>query len=67
MLIWFLSISFLLLAAAGWIYAKLWKKGLSARIFFSDKTAYEGGQIILEEIIKNHKKLPYYHSLKTII
>ena len=58
MLIWFLSISFLLLAAAGWIYAKLWKIGLSARIFFSDKTAYAGGQIILEEIIKNHKKLP---------
>ena len=58
MMIWFLCIAFLLTAIAGRLYAGVWKRNLSCRISFSDRTVYAGDQITLEEAVTNQKKLP---------
>ncbi len=57
-MLWFLCAAFVLIGIAGRLYAKMWKKGLSVRIRFSEPAAYAGESILLEEIVSNHKKMP---------
>lgn len=41
-----------------WIYARFWKKGLSARLYFSRESATEGEECCLVEQVENGKLLP---------
>ena len=54
----FLALVLLFLFLWKTLYQHWWRRGLEARLYFPEKTAYAGTQAELTEVLSNYKKLP---------
>lgn len=58
MMMLFLAFTLTVLLLLGSLYRRLWWKGVSVRLHFSEHTVYAGGEAELSERIENRKRLP---------
>lgn len=58
MMVWFLFLVLVVIFGTEQFYRRQWKKGLTVKISFLEKTAYAGERVTLEEAVINQKRLP---------